>query len=188
MHQYVEPASLVPPLVYETVGRDISDQIFERLAYLEAGASPIDVAVLHAITIAFTNQSSKRSWGLETTQKYDHDGNGLQRQIAPYVWLNGPRQSFFQVYLAEWRWPELMTGLMIVLGFLMMSHVLYPVVPKFGFRSTRGIVTGLFMLSCIAAAIFIPNASPILATACPIWPRPIRPNVLPANSPIAPSG
>lgn len=37
-----EPSSLVPPLVYETVGRDISDQIFERLAYLEPRASPID--------------------------------------------------------------------------------------------------------------------------------------------------
>src|SRR4051812_15373026 len=37
-----EPASLVPPLVSETVGRDISDQIYERLAYLSPGASPID--------------------------------------------------------------------------------------------------------------------------------------------------
>jgi peptide/nickel transport system substrate-binding protein len=38
-----EPSSLVPPLVFETVGRDISDQIFERLAHLESGASPIDL-------------------------------------------------------------------------------------------------------------------------------------------------
>jgi peptide/nickel transport system substrate-binding protein len=38
-----EPATLVPPLVLETVGRDISDQLFERLAYLEPGASPIDI-------------------------------------------------------------------------------------------------------------------------------------------------
>jgi peptide/nickel transport system substrate-binding protein len=37
-----EPASLVPPLIVETVGRDISDQIFERLAVLAPGASPID--------------------------------------------------------------------------------------------------------------------------------------------------
>ena len=39
-----EPASLVPPLVVETVGRDISDQIFERLAVLSPGAAPIDPA------------------------------------------------------------------------------------------------------------------------------------------------
>jgi peptide/nickel transport system substrate-binding protein len=37
-----EPSSLVPPLVDQTVGRDIGDQIYERLAYLEPGASPID--------------------------------------------------------------------------------------------------------------------------------------------------
>lgn len=37
-----EPSSLVPPLVFETVARDISDQVFERLANLEPGASPID--------------------------------------------------------------------------------------------------------------------------------------------------
>jgi peptide/nickel transport system substrate-binding protein len=39
-----EPSSLVPPLVYETLGRDISDQIYQRLAYLEPRASPIDTA------------------------------------------------------------------------------------------------------------------------------------------------
>lgn len=37
-----EPSSLVPPLVGETVGRDISDQVYERLAYLRSRASPID--------------------------------------------------------------------------------------------------------------------------------------------------
>ena len=37
-----EPTTLVPPLISETVGRDISDQIYERLAYLQPGASPID--------------------------------------------------------------------------------------------------------------------------------------------------
>lgn len=39
-----EPSTLLPPLVNETVGRDISDQIFERLATLSPGASPIDAA------------------------------------------------------------------------------------------------------------------------------------------------
>ena len=38
-----EPSSLLPPLVYETVGRDITDQVFERLAYLAPGASTIDL-------------------------------------------------------------------------------------------------------------------------------------------------
>ena len=29
-----EPVTLLPPLIGETVGRDISDQVYERLAYL----------------------------------------------------------------------------------------------------------------------------------------------------------
>ncbi len=37
-----EPSSLLPPLVYETVGRDISDRIFERLADLAPGGNPMD--------------------------------------------------------------------------------------------------------------------------------------------------
>ncbi len=37
-----EPSILIPPLIYETVGRDVSDQIYERLAYLKPGSSPID--------------------------------------------------------------------------------------------------------------------------------------------------
>ncbi|HWB43541.1 MAG TPA: hypothetical protein VG500_19935, partial [Gemmatimonadales bacterium] len=39
-----EPASILPPLVEESVGRDIGDQIFERLALLEPGAAPIDTS------------------------------------------------------------------------------------------------------------------------------------------------
>ena len=35
---------MLPPLVYETVGRDIGDLIFERLADLKAGGSPVDTA------------------------------------------------------------------------------------------------------------------------------------------------
>jgi CDP-diacylglycerol--serine O-phosphatidyltransferase len=65
--------------------------------------------------------------------------------------------DFFRENLIAWRWPELMIGLMIVLGFLMMSHVLYPVVPKAGFKSTRGIINTIFLLSCIAAGILIPS-------------------------------
>lgn len=63
----------------------------------------------------------------------------------------------FDTYFSVWKWPELLTGIMVVLGLLMMSHVLYPVVPKFGFRTRRGIINGVFMLSCIIAAITIPS-------------------------------
>ncbi len=65
--------------------------------------------------------------------------------------------DFFRTYLADWRWPTIVSGLMIVLGFLMMSHVPYPVVPKFGFRSLRGFLTFGFIMTCIVAAITIPS-------------------------------
>ena len=39
-----EPQSVLPPLVGETVGRDISDLVYEHLANLAPGAAPIDPA------------------------------------------------------------------------------------------------------------------------------------------------
>ncbi len=65
--------------------------------------------------------------------------------------------AFFREYLSDWAWPELITGLMVVLGLLMMSHVLYPVVPKFGFRTLKGVLTGVFLLTMIALAVTIPS-------------------------------
>jgi CDP-diacylglycerol---serine O-phosphatidyltransferase len=67
------------------------------------------------------------------------------------------RTPFFEAYLSGFRWPELMIGLMIVLGLLMMSHVLYPVVPKFGFRTRRGIINGIFLLTMVVLAIAVPS-------------------------------
>jgi len=64
---------------------------------------------------------------------------------------------FFQTYLSGWAWPEIMTALMVVLGLLMMSHVLYPVVPKFGIRNLRGILIGVWLLSMIVASIVVPS-------------------------------
>jgi peptide/nickel transport system substrate-binding protein len=37
-----EPSSILPPLAYETVGRDIGDQVYERLAELQPGHAPSD--------------------------------------------------------------------------------------------------------------------------------------------------
>ena len=67
------------------------------------------------------------------------------------------RTDFFQTYLAPLtNWSIAVTLLMIVLGGLMMSHILYPVVPKFGLRSARGLATLALMLLSIVAAFTIP--------------------------------
>lgn len=64
--------------------------------------------------------------------------------------------AFFKSHLATLPWPSIMIGLMIVLGLLMMSHVLYPVVPKFGFRSIRGILTFILMIAAVVGLVTIP--------------------------------
>jgi CDP-diacylglycerol--serine O-phosphatidyltransferase len=65
--------------------------------------------------------------------------------------------AFFQQYVPPMAWPTVMITLMIMLGLLMMSHVPYPVVPKFGFRNVRGVLTGIAMLVMIVLAIWIPS-------------------------------
>jgi CDP-diacylglycerol--serine O-phosphatidyltransferase len=64
--------------------------------------------------------------------------------------------QFFRDNFAHWPWPTIMTTMLFVLAVLMMSHVLYPVVPKFGFRSARGIVNFVFIMANVIAAITIP--------------------------------
>jgi CDP-diacylglycerol--serine O-phosphatidyltransferase len=64
--------------------------------------------------------------------------------------------TFFQLHAPALAWPTAMITLMVMLGLLMMSHVPYPVVPKFGFQTVRGVLTGIWMLSMIVLAIWIP--------------------------------
>ncbi len=64
---------------------------------------------------------------------------------------------FFNDHLTHLRWPSIMIGLMIVLGFLMMSHVPYPVMPKFGFRNFRGFLTFAFLMTMVVLAIAVPR-------------------------------
>jgi CDP-diacylglycerol--serine O-phosphatidyltransferase len=64
--------------------------------------------------------------------------------------------AFFKEHLMHLKWPELMTGLMIMTAMLMMSHVLYPVVPKFGFRTKKGIFNGIFILTVLVLGITVP--------------------------------
>lgn len=64
--------------------------------------------------------------------------------------------AFFQRHLSAWAWPEIMTAMMVVLGLLMMSHIPYPVLPKFGFRTVKGILTGVWLISMAALAIYFP--------------------------------
>lgn len=64
--------------------------------------------------------------------------------------------DFFRENLAQFPWPTIMTTMLYAVALLMMSQVLYPVVPKFGFRNARGFVVFAIMLVNIALAIWVP--------------------------------
>jgi CDP-diacylglycerol---serine O-phosphatidyltransferase len=65
--------------------------------------------------------------------------------------------TFFQTYLAYLPWPALTVGLILALSALMMSHVLYPVVPRFDLRTTRGKVTLAIAIFATVMAFTMPS-------------------------------
>jgi peptide/nickel transport system substrate-binding protein len=73
-----EPSTLVPPLIGETVGRDIGDQVFERLAYLQPGASPIDAKAYQPGLAEHWEQVDSLTWRfhLRPNARW-HDGKAV---------------------------------------------------------------------------------------------------------------
>jgi peptide/nickel transport system substrate-binding protein len=57
-----EPEALLPPLVQETVGRDIGDQVFERLADLTPGGAPIDPSAYRPRLAASWERVDSLTW------------------------------------------------------------------------------------------------------------------------------
>jgi peptide/nickel transport system substrate-binding protein len=57
-----EPGSVLPPLVQETVGRDIGDLVFERLATLAPGGSPVDPDAYRPALAARWERVDSLSW------------------------------------------------------------------------------------------------------------------------------
>ncbi len=57
-----EPEAVLPPLVYETVGRDIIDQVWERLAVLKAGAAPIDLTAYQPALASSWERVDSLTW------------------------------------------------------------------------------------------------------------------------------
>jgi peptide/nickel transport system substrate-binding protein len=57
-----EPASILPPLVDLSVGRDIGDQVYQRLAVLEPGKAPIDTSAYQPELAASWEQRDSLTW------------------------------------------------------------------------------------------------------------------------------
>lgn len=64
---------------------------------------------------------------------------------------------FFAEQLSTWPWTQLIGGGMIVLGGLMLSHVIYPVIPRLSLTTARGRVSAVFILACMALLIWNPQ-------------------------------
>jgi peptide/nickel transport system substrate-binding protein len=57
-----DPPAVLPPLVLETVGRDIGDLVFERLAYLAPGGAPIDERAFQPGLAASWERADSATW------------------------------------------------------------------------------------------------------------------------------
>ena len=64
---------------------------------------------------------------------------------------------FFQARLSHLPWPQLMGLVMVLLGVVMVSHIPYPVVPRIGYKTVRGLLGTALMIGCILAAIEVPE-------------------------------
>jgi peptide/nickel transport system substrate-binding protein len=82
-----EPSQLLPPLVGETVGRDIGDQVYERLADLAPGAAPIDSTAYRPALAAKWERVDSLSWRF-------HLRAGARWQDGPPVSAEDVRFSF----------------------------------------------------------------------------------------------
>lgn len=64
---------------------------------------------------------------------------------------------FFQAYLADLPWGQIMAVTTVLIGVLLVSHIPYAKVPKIGVRTARGIFNTAFILACLFAALTIPR-------------------------------
>ena len=64
--------------------------------------------------------------------------------------------AFFERYLDHLPWNQLVIGMVLLLCVLMLSHVLYPVVPRFSFRSARGLASIAVAVAATIAAFTVP--------------------------------
>jgi CDP-diacylglycerol--serine O-phosphatidyltransferase len=73
--------------------------------------------------------------------------------LATYYWFSQTR-LYTETRIVDLPWQEVMSGLMLLLAFMMISPVPYPVWPKVGLRSKRGLGGLLLMLVIVTGVLF----------------------------------
>jgi hypothetical protein len=81
--------------------KDISSDFRADLGFIPQADYRMGYGILERYWYADEGEHwwSRFTLGAESTWTYDLEGNPLQRQVAPYVQINGPRQSWLHVYL-----------------------------------------------------------------------------------------
>jgi CDP-diacylglycerol--serine O-phosphatidyltransferase len=81
--------------------------------------------------------------------------------LATYYWFT---QTDWYRYVDGWPWHTVLPGVMLTLSFLMISHVLYPAMPRVSIKNVRGIIGSVLLLAAIVAICYEPMrfAFPIL--------------------------
>lgn len=64
---------------------------------------------------------------------------------------------FFEAFLSDLPWQQIIAVSMVLLGVLMVSHVPYAKMPKIGLRTPKGIANTVFVLACLFAAFSVPR-------------------------------
>ena len=64
---------------------------------------------------------------------------------------------FFDAYLGDLPWPQIVAVGMVLVGVLLVSHVPYAKVPRIGLRTPRGIFNTVMVLAALFAALAVPR-------------------------------
>jgi len=86
--------------------------------------------------------------------------NGLPSPSAGMLiasWYPFSQTSFFQTWLEDWPWTDIMGVSIVLLGVLLMSHVPYAKVPRIGFRTWKGRFATASILTLVFLAVTIPR-------------------------------
>jgi CDP-diacylglycerol--serine O-phosphatidyltransferase len=75
--------------------------------------------------------------------------------LATYYWFS-QTDLYTQTVVSGWPWHTVLPGVMLGLSFLMISHVLYPAMPKVGVRNISGIIGTVLLLVAVVAVLARP--------------------------------
>lgn len=131
--------------------------------FLEAGDWSWVLAFLYVSAVAMR----LARFNIEQGGQAKHNFLGLPSPAAGVtlaMFYPFSQTSFFNEYLVGWPWEKIIPGSMIVLAGLMLSHVIYPAIPRLSVKTRSGRV-GLVVIGT-ATALLIWDASLV---SFPAW-------------------